>query len=130
MASNVVNMKNLILVKTVLIAAALPILAGCVERQVVYRDRPVYVQQPAPVAPPPNAEVVVQQPTEPPLPQIEVRPVAPGPAFIWIDGFWDWRGRWVWVGGHWDRPRPGAVWVRGGWEHRGHGYVWVGARWR
>jgi hypothetical protein len=100
-----------------------------VERQVVYRDRPVYVQ-PAPGAPPPNAQVVVEDPAPPP-PQVEVIPVAPDPTLIWVGGNWEWRGRWVWYGGHWAaRPHPGAVWVRGGWVHRGSGRVWVGAHWR
>jgi len=113
------------LIKIALIAASLPLFAGCVERQVVYRDRPVYVQ-PAP----PVAEVVVADPAPPP-PQVEVIPVAPNPAFIWIGGSWEWRGRWVWANGHWGlRPRPGVVWVRGGWGHRGNGRVWVGAHWR
>ena len=35
-------MKITTLAKTVLIVASLPLFAGCVERQVVYRDRPVY----------------------------------------------------------------------------------------
>jgi hypothetical protein len=119
------NMRDSILIKTVLITAALPLLAGCVERQVVYRDRPVYTQ------PPPNAEVVVDQPSEPPPPQVEVIPVAPDPTFIWIGGNWEWRDRWVWVGGRWgQRPHPGAVWVRGGWVRRGHGRVWVVSHWR
>jgi hypothetical protein len=124
-------MKNSTLIKTALITASLPLFAGCVERQVVYRDRPVYAQPaPPPGAPPPAAEVVVEDPAPPP-PQVEVIPVAPNPAFIWIGGSWEWRGRWVWAGGHWGpRPHPGAVWVHGGWVHRGHGRVWVGAHWR
>ncbi|HEY1718983.1 MAG TPA: hypothetical protein VGH42_11920 [Verrucomicrobiae bacterium] len=124
-------MKNSIL-KCALIAVALPLFGGCVERQVVYRDRPVYVQQPAPPPPnaAPNAEVVVDQPTPPP-PQVEVIPASPDPAFIWIGGNWEWRNRWVWVGGHWGpRPHPGAVWVRGGWEMHGHRRVWVESHWR
>jgi hypothetical protein len=119
-------MKNSTLIKTVLITAALTLFAGCVERQVVYRDRPVYVQQP-----PPGGEVVVEQPQNPPPPQVEVIPVAPDPTFIWIGGSWEWRGRWVWLGGHWgSRPHPGAVWARGRWEHRAHGSVWISAGWR
>jgi hypothetical protein len=106
------NMKNSILIKTVLIAASLPLLGGCiVERQ-------------------PRSVVVVQQPSEPPPPQVEVVPVAPDPTFIWVGGVWEWRGRWVWVRGHWDHPHPGRVWVRGHWDHRPNGYVWVRAGWR
>jgi hypothetical protein len=126
--SKPLNMKKSIVLKTVLIAAALPLFAGCVERQVVYRDRPVYAQPP-PNAPPPQAEVVADAPAPPP-PQVEVVPVAPDPTFIWIGGSWEWRNRWVWAGGHWDRPHPGRVWVRGGWVHRGHGRVWVEGHWR
>jgi len=118
-------MKNSTLIKTVLIVAALPLFAGCVERQVVYRDRPVYAQPP-----PPQAEVVADAPAPPP-PQVEVVPVAPDPTFLWIGGNWEWRGRWVWAGGHWGpRPHPGAVWVRGGWEMHGHRRVWVESHWR
>jgi hypothetical protein len=118
-------MKNSILIKTILIAVGLPFLAGCVERQVVYRDRPVYVQQP-----PPGGEVVVEQPSEPPPPQVEVIPVAPDPTYIWIGGTWEWRGHWVWVRGHWDHPHPGHAWVVGHWEPRVHGSVWISAGWR
>jgi hypothetical protein len=124
-------MKNTILIKTILITAALPLFAGCVERQVVYRDRPVYVEQPAPApGAPPQAEVVVADPAPPP-PQVEVIPAAPDPTFIWIGGSWEWHGRWVWAAGHWGpRPHPGAVWVHGGWERRGGHRVWVESHWR
>ena len=129
-ASNHANMKNSILIKTILITAVVPMFAGCVERQVVYRDRPVYVQQPPPDAPPPQAEVVVDAPAPPP-PQVEVVPVAPDPTFIWIGGCWEWRGSWVWVGGRWaHRPHPGAVWVQGHWGYRHHNRVWISAGWR
>jgi hypothetical protein len=118
-------MKKSILVKSILIAASLPLLAGCVERQVVYRDRPVYVQQP------PGGDVVVAEPAAPPPPQVEVIPVAPDPTFVWVGGCWEWRGRWVWAGGHWGpRPHPGAVWVHSGWGWHGHHRVWVSGYWR
>lgn len=123
-------MKNSILIKTVIITAALPLFAGCVERQVVYRDRPVYVQ-PAPNSPPPQSEVVVEDQPPPPPPQVEVIPVAPDPTFIWIGGSWEWRGRWVWAGGHWGpRPHLGAVWVHGGWARHDGRRVWVESHWR
>jgi hypothetical protein len=120
-------MKNSTVVKTVLIAASVPLFAGCVERQVVYRNRPVYAQ---PGPPPPAAEVVIDAPAPPP-PQVEVVPVCPNPAFVWINGGWEWRNRWVWIGGRWaPRPHPGAVWARGHWEMRNHHRVWIGAGWR
>lgn len=115
-------MKNTILFKTALIAASLPLLAGCiVERQ----PRRVVVQQPAA-----TDEVVVENPGEPPAAQVEVIPPAPDPTFIWIGGVWEWRGRWVWVRGHWDHPHPGHVWMRGHWEHHPNGYIWIHAGWR
>ena len=60
----------------------------------------------------------------PPPPRVAVVGVAPGPGFIWTQGFWDLRGAtWVWVEGHWMRPpRPRAVWVPARWVEvsRGH----------
>ncbi len=57
---------------------------------------------------------------------------APGPGYVWADGFWDLRGsRWVWVGGEWRRPpRPHAVWVRSHWEPRGHSWRFHRGYWR
>ena len=131
-------MKKQILIKSLLVVASLPFLAGCVERQVVYRDRPVYVQpaQPGPPpvtdnAPPPDTTTVVDVPAPPP--QADVVTVAPGPpdVYLWVPGAWEWRGRWVWYGGHWGvRPHPGAIWIGGGWGWHGHHRVWVGGHWR
>jgi hypothetical protein len=60
-----------------------------------------------------------------------VRPVAPGPDYIWIDGDWRWRGgRYVWQEGHWGRPRGGLAWQRGHWESAGHGWRWRRGKWR
>jgi hypothetical protein len=50
----------------------------------------------------------------PPAPVVGVVGYAPGPGYVWIDGFWDWRGHYVWVPGYWGRPpHPRAVWVPG-----------------
>ena len=120
-------MKRSILIKTILIVATGSLFTGCVERQFVYRDRPVYFQPPPPGA---SGEVIVEDPAPPP-PQVEVIPIAPDPTYVWIGGNWEWRGRWVWFVGHWaPRPHPGAVWVQGRWGHRGHDRVWVSAGWR
>lgn len=97
-----------------------------------------------PVAPPPPpavaapaeppvataGDIVVAEP--PPAPVVEVRTVAPGPNFIWIDGYWGWeRGHRVWYRGHWERPPHGyRTWVQPRWEHRPHGYVFVRGYWR
>jgi hypothetical protein len=68
--------------------------------------------------------------TGPPAPRYGVVGVAPGPGYLWTDGYWDRRGNnWAWVGGSWVRPPRGRrVYVRpewrqerGGWRlHRGH----------
>lgn len=57
---------------------------------------------------------------------------APGPGYVWTDGFWAWRGGgYVWAPGRWVRPpHPRARWVPGYWAHRHRGYVWVQGRWR
>ncbi len=57
---------------------------------------------------------------------------APGPGFVWVDGFWDLRGgRWAWAPGEWRRPpRAHAVWVRSYWEPRGHSYRFHRGHWR
>ena len=63
----------------------------------------------------------------PPLPpaRVEAFGYAPGPGYLWIDGFWDWRGHYVWVPGSWvRRPHPHAVWVpgRGYYNHGRYSY--------
>jgi hypothetical protein len=111
------------LIKWAVIGACLPLFVGCVERQVVYRDRPV----------PGPAPVVVEEVPAPPPPQREVIAVAPGPLSVWFwaPGCWEWRGRWVWTGGHWiARPHSGAVWVGAHWDRRGGHRVWVHGGWR
>ena len=68
----------------------------------------------------------------PPPPVYGAMGYAPGPGFVWVDGFYDLRGgHWVWAGGHWGRPpRPGAVWVRAYWEPHGRGYRFHRGYWR
>ena len=86
----------------------------------------------APSAPPaqqpPNA-VVAQAP---PPAQVEVVPVAPGPDYYWVPGYWYWGGPgWIWVGGRWTiRPWHGAIWVHGGWARGRGGWHWHGGHWR
>ena len=61
----------------------------------------------------------------PPAPAV-YRPVgvAPGPGFVWIDGYYDWVGNgWVWRPGRWARPpHPGYVWRKPRYERRRNGY--------
>ncbi|MFN0165387.1 MAG: hypothetical protein ACKV22_03065 [Bryobacteraceae bacterium] len=68
----------------------------------------------------------------PPRPMLGAVGYAPGPGYVWIDGFYDLRGpRWMWAPGYWVRPpRPRAVWARPYWEpHRG-GYRFHRGYWR
>jgi hypothetical protein len=68
----------------------------------------------------------------PPAPIVEVREVAPGPEFIWIDGYHRWDGNgFIWIRGHWERPPyRRAVWERGHWEQDRRGWFFVDGRWR
>lgn len=123
-------MKHPLLVKCAVLGLSLPWLAGCVEHEVVYRDRPA--PPPPGYAPPPPSEGVGEEAPPPPAPQVEVVTTAPGPldAWFWAPGVWEWRGHWVWMGGHWvRRPHPGAVWVGAHWGYHGHHRVWVGGGW-
>jgi hypothetical protein len=95
------------------LVGCLLVLAGCVVAT------PVPVMTAPPLAPPPQVEVV---------------PVPPGPAYVWVPGHWGWRGPrygYVWVPGRYVVPaHPGWVWVPGHWAPRPGGYVWVEAHWR
>ena len=44
---------------------------------------------------------------------VEYRPVAPGPNYLWVDGYWDWTGYdWYWVNGYYVPHRHGYAYVR------------------
>src|SRR5579863_8391708 len=76
------------------------------------------------------AEVIVK--VAPPHVIVEKRPRAPGPEFVWVNGFHRWNGeRYVWEPGRWDRPpHPHAKWVGHRWEKRHGGWVMVEGHWR
>jgi hypothetical protein len=70
--------------------------------------------------PPPPSETVDQYPVgQPeaiaapaaPPPYIEEDPgYAPWDGALWINGFWRWRGEWIWVRGRWALPpQPGFI---------------------
>jgi hypothetical protein len=60
-----------------------------------------------------------------------VRPVAPGPGYIWIDGDWVWDGgKYRWHDGHWAMGRAGRNWHRGFWEPHGSGWRWHRGGWK
>jgi YXWGXW repeat-containing protein len=56
----------------------------------------------------------------PPAPRYEVVP-APRIGFVWVPGYWDWRGhRHVWIVGHYARHRPGYYYAPARYvEHEG-----------
>lgn len=105
------------------IAAVTAVMAGCVVEQP--RPRPVYVAQPAPQP----EYVEVAAPAPPPV-YIETVP-PPREGWVWARGYYSWRGgRWVGVGGHWERGRPGYHYVHPHWEQGGGGWhfragIWV-----
>lgn len=68
----------------------------------------------------------------PPAPRYAVVGVAPGPGYVWTNGYWDWRARnWAWVEGRWQRPpRRNAVWVSPEWRRQGRGYRFHRGYWR
>ena len=68
----------------------------------------------------------------PPPPRYAVLGRAPGPGYMWTDGYWDRRGsQWVWIDGRWLRPpRPHAVWVPGTWRQDRGGWRFRRGYWR
>ena len=70
----------------------------------------------------------------PPPPRVvRVRPVAPGPDYVWVDGYWyPVEGHYRWHEGYWSRPAyPAARWVAP--RHDGERYYngyWEGERGR
>ena len=62
-----------------------------------------------------NAQVSVgiQIGAPPPPRVIRVRPLAPGPGYVWLDGYWYVQGHhYRWHDGYWTRPPyAGAIWV-------------------
>ena len=78
-----------------------------------------------------QAQTVVRIGPPPPPPRVVV-PVAPGPRYIWVPGYYRYHHHgYVWVPGRYAvPPRPYAVWVPGRWVPRSGGYVWVAGYWR
>jgi hypothetical protein len=65
----------------------------------------------------------------PPEPRHEVVP-APRAGYVWAPGYYNYRhGRYVWVGGHWERERHGQYWHPGHWVERDGRYVFVNPGW-
>jgi WXXGXW repeat (2 copies) len=76
-----------------------------------------------------SAGYYARVPLPPPPPgAVYARGYAPGPGYVYRDGYYNWSGRsYVWIGGGWVLPpRPRAVWIAPGW----HGRRWRGGYWR
>jgi len=74
-----------------------------------------------------SAQVVVR--VRPSAPVI-VRPIAPSPRHVWVEGNWQSRrGHYEYNQGYWSAPRRGRHYVPGYWAPRRHGYVWIEGRW-
>jgi hypothetical protein len=68
----------------------------------------------------------------PPPPRYGVMGYAPGPGYVWTDGYYDYRGgRYNWVQGNWRRPpRSRSQWVPGQWTPHNRGYRFRRGYWR
>jgi hypothetical protein len=74
-----------------------------------------------------SAQIIVK--VRPAAPVI-VRPVAPSPRHVWIDGGWVVRGgNYVWVDGYYIVPKHGHRWVPGHWAARRGGWAWIPGHW-
>ncbi len=61
---------------------------------------------------------------------VYVRPVSPGPDYVWIGGEWEWSGgSYRWHEGSWQHPREGHNWKSGHWENGSKGYRWHKGGW-
>jgi hypothetical protein len=77
-------------------------------------------------------DCIVAYPTvPPPALRVEVMLTRPGPAHVWIAGYWGWGGGgYHWVPGHWAKARRGRAWVDGRWEQKGRKWVWRRGHWK
>jgi hypothetical protein len=83
-------------------------------------------------APPPRHYYVGTVVTSAPPPvRVEEYGPAPGPGYVWLGGYWAWRGeRHEWVPGHWERSRPHYRWVPHRWVHERDGWHLSEGHWQ
>jgi hypothetical protein len=48
---------------------------------------------------------------------------------VWIAGRYDWKGKWEWVAGHWERERAGKQWRAGHWDKNGATWAFTEGAW-
>jgi hypothetical protein len=87
-----------------------------------------------PVARPAAADIAVVVSFGPPAIPIYEQPPLPGPAFIWVPGYWAWDPDYgyFWVPGMWvQTPFEGALWTPGywWWSDADDGFAWVPGYW-
>lgn len=77
--------------------------------------------------PPPPASTTTGPTEAPPSPREERQAARAG--FIWIPGKWDWKDKWEWTAGHWERERAGKQWRTGHWDKNGASWSWTEGVW-
>ncbi len=86
----------------------------------------------APVVSPAQVSVGISVTYGPPAIPIYAQPLCPGPAFIWIPGYWAWDPAvgYYWVPGMWvPAPFVGALWTPGYWGWSNGVYIWHEGYW-
>lgn len=107
----------------------LPVLGLAFASSACATARPL-VAAPAPLSPY-DAVYEVAAPTAVPPPRDEVVPPPPTPAYVWIPGYWDWRGRFAWVEGRYVLPPEGrAQYVAQTWRRRDGLYWPIRGHWQ
>jgi hypothetical protein len=79
--------------------------------------------------PPPGQVYIVDRP---PPERVEVIPVAPGPSYVWVAGYWSRdRQSWNWVPGRWVSPESRyRAWAPGHWARSRRGWYYIDGHWR
>lgn len=78
-----------------------------------------------------SAGVFVSVAIGPPALPVYAQPIAPGPGYIWIPGYWAWGpDGYFWVPGTWAlAPAPGLLWTPGYWAFSAGLYGWHPGYW-
>ena len=63
-------------------------------------------------------------------PAVRVERYRPRPGYVWVNGYWDWRGdNYVWISGRYERQRRGYRWRDRRWEQRDGAWIFVDGGW-
>jgi hypothetical protein len=78
-----------------------------------------------------TTNVMVADPPPLPAPPVEVVTGQPGPAAVWVGGYWVYTtGGYAWARGRWEVPPPYCrAYITPHWRHRRGGYVYVRGYW-